>query len=91
MDAAVDFQKPARRKAGRWSKHSDWKRFIYKESSHDTSAHSEMVNGRARRSRVDRTARYLPNMSGFNPDKRAEQLVPAITLFDGLDGVIFPL
>jgi len=30
-------------------------------------------------------------MSTFNPDKRAEQLVPAITMFDGLDGVIFPL
>jgi hypothetical protein len=30
-------------------------------------------------------------MSGFNTDKRAEQLVPAITMFDGLDGVIFPL
>jgi len=30
-------------------------------------------------------------MSGFDPDKRAEQLVPVITMFDGLDGVIFPL
>jgi hypothetical protein len=30
-------------------------------------------------------------MNGFNPDKCAEQLVPAITMFDGLDGIIFPL
>ena len=40
--------------------------------------------------RVARTAGRLPNMSAF-PDKRAEQLVPTITMFDGLDGVIFPL
>jgi hypothetical protein len=33
----------------------------------------------------------LSNLSGFNPDKRAAQLVPAITMFDGLDGAIFPL
>ena len=40
--------------------------------------------------RVARTAGRLPNVSAF-PDKRAEQLVPTITMFDGLDGVIFPL
>ena len=33
----------------------------------------------------------LPNISAFNPDEHAEQLVLAITLVDGFDGVIFPL
>src|ERR1700730_4074708 len=40
---------------------------------------------------VGRTVRRLPNMSGFNPDKRAQQVVLTIAMFDGLDGVVFPL
>ena len=30
-------------------------------------------------------------MSGFNPDKRAEQLVLTVAMFDSFDGVILPL
>jgi hypothetical protein len=83
VDAVADSQKPDRRKAGHQLKHSYWKRFMSKESSHDTFARS----GDGKRT----AERLLSNLSGFNPDKRAAQLVPAITNFDGLDGAIFPL
>jgi hypothetical protein len=39
VDMVADSQKPARRKAGRWLKHSGRKRFICNESSQETFAH----------------------------------------------------
>jgi hypothetical protein len=40
VDAVADSQKPPRRKAGPQRRHGYWKRFICKESSLDTFAHS---------------------------------------------------